>query len=212
MAWTPPNTFVNGVVADATEVNENFTDLAAYADLRAPTAEVDTLPVSPVDGQVAYFQNAGMATDGVVWQFRYNSSSASSYKWEFVGGVPWAKEVATQQLTSSTSFVDLGTVGPSVTAPLAGEYIIRMGAYTGLTADNMTAVMSFAVGGTGALDADSIGSLVTGTGGATGISIAGDVMKTVSSAASAIVAKYRVTSSSASFENRFLSIIPVRVA
>lgn len=41
MAWTPPNTFVNGTIADATDVNENFTDLAEYVDDAAAAAGVN---------------------------------------------------------------------------------------------------------------------------------------------------------------------------
>lgn len=220
-----PYTFTNGVgnTIDATEVNANFQNLEdAVNDIDTtqfsstlakyfPTTVVTSLPGTPIDGQTVLYQGAGMATDGIVWMLRYNSSSASSYKWEFVGGAPWMQGISTSEALSSTSYTNLATTGPTVTAPLAGDYIVRLGAYVGLSNDNTTALMSFAVGGTGAADADAIASTAVGTGGVTGVVVSRDVQKTVSAAATAIAAKYRVTANSASFENRFLSIVPVRV-
>lgn len=50
MAWTPPNTFVNGVVADATEVNENFADVATYAEEVAAAYAGRWATIRRVDG------------------------------------------------------------------------------------------------------------------------------------------------------------------
>lgn len=84
---------------------------------------VTALPGSPVNGQEIYYQDASMATDGVVWHLRYNASSASAYKWEFVGGPPLRASVDTDQtFTAGATFVDAATVGPQVTLPLAGDY------------------------------------------------------------------------------------------
>lgn len=50
MAWTPPNTFVNGTIADATDVNENFTDVATYSEEVAAAYAGRWSTVRRVDG------------------------------------------------------------------------------------------------------------------------------------------------------------------
>jgi hypothetical protein len=86
-------------------------------------ATVTALPSSPVNGQECYF--LADATNGVVWHLKFRSASASGFKWEFVGGGSLYSEVLTAENTVSTSFVDLTTVGPQVTVPLAGDYDIE---------------------------------------------------------------------------------------
>jgi hypothetical protein len=83
---------------------------------------VTGLPTIPSDGQEICYQ--ADAANGVVWRLRYNAASASPYKWEVIGGSALAAFVATSQVTSTAypTFVDLATVGPQITVPLAGEY------------------------------------------------------------------------------------------
>jgi len=91
------------------------------------TSFVTTLPSSPVDGQEVYYQADG--TNGVIWHLRYRTASASTYKWEYVGGTALSSEVpASEGIPASGSYGNLATVGPSVTVPLAGEYDIYAGA------------------------------------------------------------------------------------
>lgn len=93
-----------------------------------PPTYVTSLPGSPYDGQVVYYQSAAMATLGVVWQLRYRATASGSYKWEFIGGSPLNDFIFTSEATSSATYVDLATVGPSVTIPLAGDYEWSWGA------------------------------------------------------------------------------------
>ena len=85
---------------------------------------VSVLPTSPIEGQRVYFQNAAMATEGIIWHLRYRAGAPGSYKWEFVGGAHLAASVATDEATATgtVTFIDLATVGPQVTVPLAGDY------------------------------------------------------------------------------------------
>jgi hypothetical protein len=89
-----------------------------------------TLPSSPVDGQEVYYQASGtMNTDGIVWHLRYDAASASSYKWEFVGGSKIVSVNNTsEQNTSSSVWHNIATQGPTVTLPLAGDYLISIAA------------------------------------------------------------------------------------
>lgn len=76
----------------------------------------------PADGDERYFQNAVMKTFGVIWRFRYNASSTSPYKWEFVGGAPW-------QWAATPGAITGGTWQPIVASrrvmTFAGEYQVR---------------------------------------------------------------------------------------
>lgn len=95
----------------------------------APTL-VANLPSSPIDGQEVYYQSVSMAANGVIWHLRYNASSASSYKWEFIGGANLTAESGTSfTKTGSSAYGDpsTGGTGPSITAPLAGDYRITTG-------------------------------------------------------------------------------------
>lgn len=88
---------------------------------------VSVLPSSPSDGQEVYYQSTAMATDGVVWHLRYRAAAAGSYKWEYIGGGPQVNSSNVQQsLTiASASVHQTYTSGPTLTLPLAGDYMIQ---------------------------------------------------------------------------------------
>lgn len=113
---------------------------------------VTALPSSPIDGQeIRYVVDS---TNGIIWNFKYRSASASTYKWEFIGGSPLFAQIAADQGTTSTSYVNLATTGPSVILPLAGDYDYELGCGSYSTgASGVTNYMS-ADFGSGASDAD----------------------------------------------------------
>lgn len=96
----------------------------------ASAAELAAL--TPTDGQIIAFQDPTTLVDGtstmrqlgVRWLLQYDGRSSSGSKWEYVGGPPLYKAVDADELTTSTTYVDLTTVGPSITVPLAGDYIL----------------------------------------------------------------------------------------
>lgn len=76
-----------------------------------------------VDGVTAVLVDS-LTAPTYVWRFRYNAGSASSYKWEFVGGVIQT----TQVIASYTSGSGSGTweyTGTNLVIPRAGDYDIR---------------------------------------------------------------------------------------
>ena len=83
---------------------------------------VTSLPSNPVNGYECYF----LADDanGVVWRLRYRSTSASVYKWEFVGGSSVSRERQAAETASlpGSAITGFNANDPVVTAPLAGEY------------------------------------------------------------------------------------------
>jgi len=106
----------------------------AQSDLSDPTDMVGSrivqaLPANPEDGQLATFQTAAMAAQGVAWEFMYNASSTSSYKWEYVGGRSSAifdQSVGSWTLTHAAgTYTDLLTR----TVPLAGDYLVTGSSY-----------------------------------------------------------------------------------
>lgn len=177
----------------------------------SPLTIVTTLPASPYNGQEVFYQNAAMSTaGGVVWKLRYNADSSSDYKWEFVGGTWLSSETDTGETTTSTTYADLATAGPTVTTPLAGDYFVRHGANMWTNTNNAAAIMSYAVGGTAAADADMI---ACSGGSQPAVSSNYRVRrKNAVAASSAITAKYRVDiASTGSWRWRFIAIIPIRV-
>ena len=101
-----------------------------------PPQFVTTLPSSPIDGQEVYYQSTAagtgggasnsMADVGAVWHLRYRAASASTYKWEFVGGGALYSQTATDASAALTSSTWSGINGadPSITVALAGEYMV----------------------------------------------------------------------------------------
>jgi len=168
-----------------------------------------SLPASPSDGQ-EYTLVDSMTTPTYQWRFRYNAGSSSTYKWEYVGGADAYAEVTTDQSTSSTSFTDLATVGPSLTTPRAGDYIVEWGAryYGGSSA---AGGMALAIGATAASDFWAIAFAVTAP--TTGLTLSRQRKLTGLAASTAIVAKYRMaTGGPNNWVERTLILTPVRVS
>lgn len=108
------------------------------------TNVLTALPSSPVDGQEIRYQSttggaASMQSLGIVWSLRYRAlnadgtANANAYKWEFVGGSPLAASVPGQSgaivvgAGAVNTWLDAGPLGPSVTLPLAGDYMVQHG-------------------------------------------------------------------------------------
>lgn len=115
--WVPEN------LATQTELDAHV----ALTDTAHIIPVVSTLPGAPVDGQVCRYQDAGMATAGLVWTFRYRTASASAYKWELVSGSPlsaeWMVDVTASMGNGAWGTFDVND--PQVTVPLAGDYRVH---------------------------------------------------------------------------------------
>jgi hypothetical protein len=165
---------------------------------------VTSLPTPPFDGFEVFY--AADASSGVVWHLRYRSGGGT-YKWEYVGGPPMFDEVTTVQSRTNIAYGALTTAGPSVTVPLAGEYEVWIGA-TVTPPAGVIGLMSYDIGGTGAADADA----VRVHGNAAQASCNRPRVKTISSASTALVSKYRETvATGTSWQDRWMSVRPVRV-
>jgi hypothetical protein len=182
----------------------------AGADLGVPL--VTSLPTQPYDGQVVDY--LADSTNGVVWRFRYRAAEAGSYKWYFVGGPPMFNEVTANESMASTSYGNLGTTGPSLTVPLAGDYDVEIASRTHSGSASTSVYHSYAIGGTGASDNDAIDPY---TSTSDGTSYASRIesrrrRKTALAASTALVSKYRTAAGTTTFwTNRSMKITPVRV-
>lgn len=172
-----------------------------------------SLPASAIDGQEFTLVDS-LTAPTYTWRFRYNAGSSSSYKWEFVGGSPLSAYVEANESTASTSPVDLTTVGPSVTAPRAGEYRIGFGGI----------IRKAAVASSGGRIAPKLGSAATadldgcdfGAGGGTSDeqgSVRRELRLKTLAASDVVKLQYLAFNANAvSFQRRELAIIPIRVS
>jgi hypothetical protein len=190
---------------------------ATYLGPNAPLGAVipptygTSLPASPVDGQEAVLVDS-IVNPTYQWRFRYNAGSSSAYKWEFVGGSPAINEVLPQENTLSNVYVDLATVGPQLTAPRAGEYVIAYGAMTMEGASGQYAILSPKLGAAAVSGNDYIATY-SAAGGATEAAISRSIRRTLA-AGDLVKLQYQTTLATinAYFRFRWLTLVPVRVS
>lgn len=83
------------------------------------------------------------------WDFIYNNDVAT-YKWEFIGGSDAAVAVYTSESTASTTYGNLGTLGPYFVVPVAGFYNVKFRCMANDVAPGEYAIASVGViGGAG---------------------------------------------------------------
>lgn len=78
-------------------------------------------PQNARDGQV--WVGTGVGANGENWMFRYNASSASTYKWEFIGGAPVFVHYDYPGVTSIGNSTFTNVPNLSLTTQRAGDYI-----------------------------------------------------------------------------------------
>lgn len=126
-AWQAGNYYDGDVV-----VYNGITYLCVRPTNKAPTSWLPgqqipsygtTLPATPYDGQEAILVDS-ISNPSYTWRFRYNASSTSAYKWEFVGGAP-AYAQAGQGAWSTVGVANAWVVlSPSLSfnVPRGGDY------------------------------------------------------------------------------------------
>lgn len=175
------------------------------------------LPGSPNDGDLFILVD-NVTTPTYSWMVRYVAAKASN-KWVFIGGAPARSFVQTNETTSSTSFTALATAGPSVTVPVAGDYLVEWGSwvYPNSADDiNSNGFHGYDVGGTGAVDTTAIIFLSTIIEGGTNSNRSGGTgasqrVHTGLAASTALVSKYRVTGNTWNFQQRWMHVTPIAI-
>lgn len=189
------------------------TDGAAWTAIDWSALRVTALPTSPApeDGQEIIF--VADATNGVLYHLKYNAGSASPFKWESVGSSWLGADVLTDETTASSTYTNLATVGPTVVAPLAGDYEVEFGCNDYNSTQGLVNNMSFAVGATAASDNDRTMFQQEGVAGTISSStVSRNVTKTGVTAGASLQCKYRVSNAgTANFRYRWIRIRPIRV-
>lgn len=177
---------------------------------------VTSLPSSPVDGQEVYY--AADATNGVIWHLRYRAASSSSYKWEFIGGPPLTDYIATDQSTTSGTFTDLATAGPTITLALAGDYVIQLEVMITPHANQWTYAQAIVFDDGSAMSGPQVNGFANFYDASTTrrnalISTSASMRQTGIGAGSVMKVKYSSSNGAdaSSFSRRALTITPVRV-
>lgn len=181
-------------------------------------AFVTALPASPIDGQEIHYQ--ADPTNGVVWHFRYNASSLSAYKWEFVGGPTMSAQADTAEVAGATSngaYGDGVSVGPSVVVPLAGDFEYGFGSSfygdTGTPTFKVCPQWGPTGGGTtiapNDVDAAILGAVGSGTWN--WVTLTRTIQKQSRPAETVTLKMYRFGIANPAFRGRFLTVRPIRV-
>lgn len=173
-------------------------NLAAYVSAVKPS--------SPVDGQLWVYEDT---TSHIRWEFVYRT--ADTY-WYFIGGPPLTSEVTTTESTASATYAALTTPGPAVVIPFAGDYRVTIEALVSMNATvGDTAFMSYDIGGTGAVDADSGETQAQATANVFQGVVSRSRVKTGLTAVT-LTSKYRTSAGTPSFRYRLMTVLPVRVS
>lgn len=178
----------------------------------APAISIGTsLPGSPANGD-RYCLVDNVSTPTWRWYLSYNSSSSSSYKWEFIGGNPLTKYIGSEDTTTSTTPVNLGTAGPSIVIPSAGDYsVIAHCAGSNDNADDSYMIVVNGAGTTNIMDGTPLGYTRSGTPPYyMAMTITGRTLGR--SASDDIRMKYYVGANIGNFTYRSLWVCPIRVS
>lgn len=144
-------------------------------------------------------------TNEVWWRFR-NVSLSLPLAWAFQGGPPMYAEVLTSQTTTNVGYVDLTTVGPSITIPFAGWYEITFGADVKSSAADVVTKVAVKLGAAATSDNDSADGR--------GVAIKGVHRKIIRQLAEGDVLKMQYKSdgtATLTADNRNLAVKPVRI-
>lgn len=179
-----------------------------WAAPSSSTVSIGTsIPASPSDGD-QYVLTDNTTTPTYAWLLQYSSTAS---KWIFIGGSPATQFITTSETSSSTGYTDLATVGPSVTAPRSGTYMVRSfadaRASTGGGADVYLGVK---VGASAPVDLTRLMSNWQSAGAGSGGG--GERQLSGVTASDVIKLQYRVGGAlTGTWENRAISVIPVWV-
>lgn len=167
-------------------------------------------PASPQDGQLvslilpSTFDPVG--GKNIRWECEYDATNAV---WH-VRGVDLYAEVQTAESTATGVYTALATAGPSISLPRPGDYIVTVGSFINpAAAGNLTANMSYDIGGTGAVDADSVEW--QSSGGGVGSSMTRSREKTAIAASTTLTSKYKAGGAGATFAFRYMRVTPLRI-
>jgi hypothetical protein len=203
MSWVDPRTWT-GISVTSAMMNEIRDSLRASGGARTTT--------TPALVDESEWNYPADTANGVVWRFKYNSGSASAFKWEFVGGAAMVVEVQTSETTTSASYVDLATVGPSVTVPRAGDYEVEFGASMSDTTGGVAVYTAVKRGAAATSDNDIVTVISTGAIVAPGFSVSRKMPVLGLAASDVLKLQHKVGGGTGTFIRRWIAVRPIRVS
>jgi hypothetical protein len=149
-------------------------------------------------------------TSGTLWRFRYNAGGGAN-KWEFIGGAPLLAFVDTSEARGNAAYGDLATVGPQLTAPRGGDYVVEHGFNAfpnAATAENAWGTVKLGA----AAAADTEGAY-TWSNAANMAMSSGRTLLRALAANDVVKQMYRtVAGTTVNFRWRFVKLTPVRIS
>ena len=118
-----------------------------------------TLSSIPVDGQEEKVIFTDPSGRKIGWSFKYNQTSPVAYKWQFIGGAPYINFVTGSVSTTGTSWFNANTNtsgtspfnyggSPSLTIQYTGDYVLSGGGECIASANNMGFDFGLSINGT----------------------------------------------------------------
>lgn len=184
----------NWVASDDPNAIQN-TIVAAKGDIIGASAN-DVPAVTSVGADGTVLTADSSTSTGLTWQAPAIILETANAK------------IGTSQTTTSTSFTDLATVGPSVTLTTGTKVLILIGARISNSSANTASIMSVAVTGASTVAAgDSRGIYWNNVNANDSLAAAGVTNLTVTAGSNTFTAKYRVLSGTGTFVERSLYVI-----
>lgn len=117
--------------------------------------------------------------------------------------------MATSETTSSTTYADLATVGPSLTASISatGSAMVTVTATVSNSKNNRYCLMSFAAGGVPASDARALSVFLFSAGDTMSLS-ATYYVTGLTPGSNTFTAKYKASGNTCTFLNRNIIVVP----
>jgi len=222
MAYTDPHDWSVSELLTASLLDTHLRDAMRWvgggSTLAANEGRGTTIPSSSlVEGMLFVYQADN--TNGVEWLLKYNSSE-TTYKWRALSPLALFVEDTTSGSTASATYVNTPAGATSITAPVAGDYYITVGARLSVAnngATGVTAYVSYDINGAGASDADAAYIFSGGTTDGVSQDVGGHVSrkrrKNALAASDVITLKYKTgnAAKSATIDEAWLEIVPIRV-
>jgi hypothetical protein len=169
---------------------------------------------------------AALAVDGMeidyltaaldLWKLKYRAADPTAYKWQVLSAPSIWVEVLTQESRTSATYGDLATVGPTITIPNNGDYIVEIGCNCFMNSTGGTTLwMSFTRGATAADDNHAIHhATLNGNLDDNDCHNSSNRAKRITglTAGDTLVAKYRVSSDTGYWRWRWMRAQPIRIS
>jgi len=188
--------------------------VAWWPDTRSPWITTSPAtsgpPVAAVHGDVWI---ATASTTGYVWQFIYDANwTTDAYKWKFLGGSEAYAQITTQQTRPGSSGVgDLATVGPSLPIYRAGVFHVRWGSLVN-TGNSSSGGYCGSVVSNAAGTRLSVYEADSGTTQGAWLSAMTEEEMIINPAVTIKMQYFNTGNQTATFGNRWLSILPLRIS